>query len=162
MPSDSTTTVAPAQPGTKAATTTYGARRGTAMPRAVLERTHTMTTPRRSQPVPPSGPQRPAPPVPALTRAFALLGEDWNGLIIAALAKGAADFAQVRERVPGISDRVLADRLQGLTTVGLVTRTVDPGQPPRTHHALTSHGNAFLIPLASLAVWAQDHLPDPR
>lgn len=118
-----------------------------------------MTTPRRAQLAHrPESPRLPEPLV-AATRAFALLGKRWNGLILAALAKGPADFAQLRERVPGISDRILADRVQELTTVDLVTRTVQPGPPPRTRYTLSPHGNAFLIPLASLIVWAEDHLP---
>jgi hypothetical protein len=78
-----------------------------------------MTTPHFSQPT--SYPERPQPaqPDPALARAFALLGEPWNGLIIATLARGPVDTAQMRERVPGISDDTLADRLQDLTTVDL-------------------------------------------
>lgn len=56
---------------------------------------------------------------------------------------------------------MLADRLQELITVDLVTRTVQPGPSPGTHqYSLTPHGNAFLIPLAALDVWAEDHLPD--
>ncbi|NEA67056.1 helix-turn-helix domain-containing protein [Streptomyces sp. SID12488] len=117
------------------------------------------TTPQRSQPDPRFEPSQQAQPDPALIRAFALLGEPWNGLIIAALAKGPAGFAQVRERVPGISDDTLADRLRHLTTVDLVTRTARPGPPPHSRYALAPHGNAFLIPLAALTVWAQDHLP---
>ncbi|WP_327429656.1 winged helix-turn-helix transcriptional regulator [Streptomyces sp. NBC_01236] len=104
---------------------------------------------------------RPEPPpaIAALTRAFALLGKRWNGLVLAALAKGPAGFGQVRERVPGISDRMLADRLHELATAGLLTRTVHPGPPARSQYALTAHGRAFLIPLAALAYWAEDHLP---
>lgn len=128
------------------------------MPRAVPERTH------HDHPTPPSGgtpvrPPQPTGPPPAATRAFALLGRRWNGLILAALAKGPADFAQVRERVPGISDRMLAQRLRELTAVGLVARNVLPGPSSRTQYTLSPHGNAFLIPLAALLVWAEDHLP---
>ncbi|MFE9598178.1 winged helix-turn-helix transcriptional regulator [Streptomyces hokutonensis] len=93
------------------------------------------------------------PPVEALTHAFALLGRRWSGLVLAALAKGPAGFGEVRERVPGISDRMLADRLHELAAAGLLTRT-----PQRSSYALTSHGDAFLIPLAALAVWAEEHL----
>jgi DNA-binding HxlR family transcriptional regulator len=118
-----------------------------------------MTTPQRSQPARRPEPQQPAGPVPALARAFGLLGRGWTGLILAALAKGPIGFDQVRERVPGISDSMLVDRLQELTTVDLVTRTVRPGPPTRTLYALTPHGNAFLIPLAALLVWAEEHLP---
>ncbi len=115
-----------------------------------------------TSPQPPQRLRAPQPfqPDPALTRAFALLGEPWNGLIIAALAKGPADFAHVRGRVPGISDDTLTDRLRDLITLDLVIRTVRTGgPPPRSRYALAPHGNAFLIPLAALTVWAQDHLP---
>ncbi|QUW84286.1 helix-turn-helix transcriptional regulator [Streptomyces mirabilis] len=101
----------------------------------------------------------PSPTIPALTRAFALLGKRWNGLVLAALATGPAGFGEVRERVPGISDRMLADRLHELAVAGLLTRTVHHGPPLRSSYALTPHGNAFLIPLAALAVWAEEHLP---
>jgi DNA-binding HxlR family transcriptional regulator len=101
----------------------------------------------------------PSPTIPALTRAFALLGKRWNGLVLAALAAGPAGFGEVRERVPGISDRMLADRLHELAVAGLLTRTVHHGPPLRSSYALTPNGNAFLIPLAALAVWAEEHLP---
>ncbi|PBD01469.1 HxlR family transcriptional regulator [Streptomyces sp. Ag82_O1-15] len=73
----------------------------------------------------------PSPTIHALTRAFALLGKRWNGLVLAALAQGPAGFGEVRERVPGISDRMLADRLHELPVAGLLTRTV---QPSTTDH----------------------------
>ncbi|KPH98584.1 transcriptional regulator, HxlR family [Actinobacteria bacterium OK006] len=101
----------------------------------------------------------PSPTIRALTHAFALLGKRWNGLVLAALAQGPAGFGEVRERVPGISDRMLADRLHELAVAGLLTRTVHHGRPLRSQYALTAHGNAFLIPLAALAVWAEEHLP---
>ncbi|MFI9169626.1 winged helix-turn-helix transcriptional regulator [Streptomyces lincolnensis] len=118
-----------------------------------------MTTQKHSQPAHRSQPPLPARSNPALTRAFELLGGPWNGPIIAALAWGPADFAQVRERVPGISDETLAARLHDLAAVGLITWIARPGPPPHGEYALTAHGNAFLIPLAALTVWAQDHLP---
>lgn len=87
-----------------------------------------------------------SPTIAALTRAFALLGKRWNGLVLAALAKGPGGFGEVRERVPGISDRMLAERLHELAVAGLITRTVHHGPPLRSSYALTPHGNAFLIP----------------
>ena len=118
-----------------------------------------MTTPQRAQPAHRSELPRLPEPLQAVARAFALLGKRWNGLIIAALAKGPADFTQIREQVPGISDRMLADRLRELTAVDLVARTAEPDTARRTHYTLSRHGNAFLIPLASLTMWAEDHLP---
>ncbi|MFK0150679.1 winged helix-turn-helix transcriptional regulator [Streptomyces sp. NPDC090493] len=96
---------------------------------------------------------------PAISRAFALLSNGWNGLILMALAKGPADSAQIRERIPGISSRTLARRLRELTAIDLVTEDVRPEPSSRTRYALSPHGSAFLIPLAVLFLWAEDHLP---
>ncbi|MFE2068920.1 winged helix-turn-helix transcriptional regulator [Streptomyces sp. NPDC059467] len=118
-----------------------------------------MTTPHRPQPARRSEHPQPTESSPAITRAFALLSRRWNGLILMALAKGSADFAQIRERVPGISDRMLAQRLQELTAIDLIVQDDRPGLPSRSRYALSPHGNAFLIPLAILFLWAEDHLP---
>jgi DNA-binding HxlR family transcriptional regulator len=118
-----------------------------------------MTTPQHRQPARRSQHSQSTDSSPAITRAFALLSRRWNGLVLMALAKGPADFAQIRERVGGISDRMLAQRLQELTAVGLVARNVQPGPSSRTHYALSPHGNALVLPLTALLVWAEDHLP---
>ena len=119
-----------------------------------------MTTPQRPQPVRRSEHPRSTDGSPAITRAFTLLSRRWNGLILMALAKGPADLAQIRERVPGISDRMLAQHLQELTAIDLIAQDVRrPGLPSRTRYALSPHGKAFLIPLAVLFLWAEDHLP---
>ncbi|MGY4922246.1 winged helix-turn-helix transcriptional regulator [Streptomyces sp. 900105755] len=106
-----------------------------------------------------TGHPRSADTSPAITRAFALLSNGWNGLILMALAKGSADSAQIRERVPGISSRLLARRLRELSAMDLVTQDVRPGPSSRTRYALSPHGKALLIPLAVLFLWAEDHLP---
>jgi DNA-binding HxlR family transcriptional regulator len=136
----------------------YCARCRTVMPSACRERTAIINSPRSAQQEPRTDAQRLPESLLAADRAFALLGRRWNSLIIAALAKGPADFTQVRDRIPGISDRMLAERLRELATVGLVARTDPPGPSSRTLYALSPHGDAFLIPLASVIVWAEGHL----
>jgi DNA-binding HxlR family transcriptional regulator len=118
-----------------------------------------MPTPQNPRPAPRTEHPQCADASPAITRAFALLSKDWNGLILMALAKGPADVAQIRERVPGISNRMLTQRLQELTAIDLVAQDVRPGLSTRTRYVLSPHGNAFLIPLAVLFLWAEDHLP---
>ncbi|MGW1987379.1 winged helix-turn-helix transcriptional regulator [Streptomyces collinus] len=118
-----------------------------------------MTTPQHPQPVRRFEHPQSADGSPAITRAFALLSRRWNGLILMALAKGPADFAQMRERVPGIGDRMLAQRLRELTAIDLITQDMRHGLSSRTRYALSAHGKAFLVPLAVLFLWAEDHLP---
>ncbi|MEV5959175.1 helix-turn-helix domain-containing protein [Streptomyces sp. NPDC051987] len=118
-----------------------------------------MPTPQNPRPAPrPENPQS-ADASPAITRAFALLSKGWNGPILMALAKGPADVAQIRERIPDVSNRMLSRRLQELTAVDLVTQETWPGLPSRPRYALSPHGKALLIPLAVLFLWAEDHLP---
>ncbi|WP_052768695.1 winged helix-turn-helix transcriptional regulator [Streptomyces humi] len=118
-----------------------------------------MTTPQHPQPARRSEHPQSTDTSPAITRAFALLSRRWNGLILMALAKGPADFAQIRERVPGVSEPMLARRLRELTEIDLVTQDVRPRLESRTSYTLSPHGKAFLIPLAILFLWAEDHLP---
>ncbi|MFD3586981.1 winged helix-turn-helix transcriptional regulator [Streptomyces sp. NPDC058683] len=129
------------------------------MARAVPERIHTMPAPQHPQPARRTAHPQSTDTSPAITRAFTLLSRRWNGLILMAMAKGPAEFAQIRDRVPGISNRMLAQRLQELTAIDLVTQDTGPGVSSRTRYALSPHGSAFLIPLAVLFFWAEDHLP---
>ncbi|MEU6236094.1 helix-turn-helix domain-containing protein [Kitasatospora sp. NPDC047058] len=74
----------------------------------------------------------------ALTRVFSLLGKRWTGLILAVLThNGPAYFSELRRAVPGISERMLSDRLTELADAGLVLRRVDEGPPLRVSYRLS-------------------------
>ncbi len=57
-----------------------------------------------------------------VTRVFGLFGKRWTGLIVATLMNGGGNFAELRRAIPGISERMLSDRLSELAAVGLVSR----------------------------------------
>ena len=69
-----------------------------------------------------------------------------------------ARFNQLLAGIPGISDRVLTERLRELETEGLVERLVDPGPPVRVSYRLTSRGRALEPVLAAVADWAESWL----
>ncbi|MEU1508704.1 helix-turn-helix domain-containing protein [Kitasatospora sp. NPDC005748] len=97
----------------------------------------------------------------ALTRVFTLLGKRWTGLIVATLTNnGPGYFSELRRAVPGISERMLSDRLTELAEAGLVLRQVDEGPPLRVSYRLTEAGAALRPALTELAVWADRYLPD--
>ncbi|AXK37311.1 transcriptional regulator [Streptomyces armeniacus] len=98
-------------------------------------------------------------PEPAITRVFQMLGKRWTGLIIAALMNGPGHFAELRRAVPGISERMLSDRLSELAALDLVTREVDAGPPLRVSYRLTDAGAALRPAMAELTRWAVEHLP---
>jgi DNA-binding HxlR family transcriptional regulator len=94
-----------------------------------------------------------------MTRVFALLGKRWTGLIVAALMPHPAHFVDLRRAIPGISERMLSDRLTELAAAGLVLREVNEGPPLRVTYRLTDAGAALDPALQELAAWAKVHLP---
>ncbi|MFB7497923.1 winged helix-turn-helix transcriptional regulator [Streptomyces sp. NPDC056161] len=95
-----------------------------------------------------------------ITRVFQLLGKRWNGPIVAVLVERPTYFAELRRAIPGISERMLSDRLAELGAAGLVLREVDEGPPLRVSYRLTESGAALGPALRQLGAWAKAHLPD--
>ena len=62
--------------------------------------------------------------------------------IVAVLVEQPAYFADLRRAVPGISERMLSDRLTELGAAGLLVREVDEGPPLRVAYRLTESGAA--------------------
>ncbi|MET7639207.1 helix-turn-helix domain-containing protein [Streptomyces sp. NPDC005438] len=88
-----------------------------------------------------------------------MLGKRWTGLILAALMSGPGHFAELRRAIPGISERMLSDRLTELAALGLVVREVDGGPPLRVRYQLTDAGVALRPAMTELTRWAEAHLP---
>ncbi len=97
-----------------------------------------------------------------ITRVFQLLGKRWTGPIVSVLVTQPAHFADLRRAIPGISERMLSDRLSELGTAGLVVRQVDEGPPLRVSYRLTEAGAALEPALQELGEWAKKHLPATR
>ncbi|WP_406439178.1 helix-turn-helix transcriptional regulator [Streptomyces sp. NBC_00631] len=95
-----------------------------------------------------------------ITRVFQVLGKRWNGPILSVLMDRPAHFTTLRRAIPGISERMLSDRLAELGAAGLVVREVDEGPPLRVSYRLTAAGAALEPALKTLGEWARDHLPD--
>src|SRR5258707_5257151 len=76
-------------------------------------------------------------------RAIELIGKRWTGAVVKALLPGPARFNQLLAGIPGISDRVLTERLRELESEGIAERLVDPGPPVRVSYRLTSRGRAL-------------------
>jgi DNA-binding HxlR family transcriptional regulator len=87
-------------------------------------------------------------------RAIELIGKRWSGAVVRALLPQPARFNQLLAGIPGISDRVLTERLRELESEGIVERLVDPGPPVRVSYRLTSRGRALEPALAAVNDWA--------
>jgi DNA-binding HxlR family transcriptional regulator len=67
---------------------------------------------------------------------------------------GPVRFNQLLTGIPGISDRVLTERLRELENEGIVERLVDPGPPVRVSYQLTARGRDLRPVMASVDTWA--------
>jgi len=88
-------------------------------------------------------------------RVFRLVGKRWTLPILAALMHGPARFSEVARAVPGLSERVMSERLQELCEARLVVREVDAGPPLGTRYRLTPLGERLRPAVESLLEAAQ-------
>ncbi|MET7785274.1 helix-turn-helix domain-containing protein [Streptomyces sp900116325] len=95
-----------------------------------------------------------------ITRVFELFGKRWTGPIVSVLMQRPVHFADLRRAIPGISERMLSDRLSELGAAGLVVREVDEGPPLRVSYRLTQAGAAMEPALKELALWSKTYLAD--
>ena len=96
------------------------------------------------------------------TRAFDIIGRRWTGAILRALMSGFTRFSELSRGIPGLSDRLLSERLKELEIEGLVVRTVTPSTPVRIEYTLTEMGAALLPALVAVEEWAQAWLTPGR
>ena len=72
-----------------------------------------------------------------------VVGCKWSAAIVAALARGVHRPGQLERFIPGISTKVLTERLRRMLAYGLITRTEYPELPLRVEYRLTSIGESL-------------------
>ena len=95
---------------------------------------------------------------PTYHRAIELIGRRWTGAILRAMLSGEARFSEIAAAVPGLSDRLLSERLKELEAEGIVRRTVVPSTPVRVDYALTDMGLALNEVIVAVSHWAEHWL----
>src|SRR2546426_12170309 len=93
-----------------------------------------------------------------LSRVFALLGKRWSGVIIGLLLQGPARSAVLARTIPGISERMLSDRLAELSEAGVGGRQVLDGPPLAVVYQLTDSGRALGPGMLRLGEGAEGYL----
>lgn len=84
----------------------------------------------------------------------------WGVLVLAALSERTYRFSELRRRVDGVSEKMLAQTLQTLEHDGFVLRQAFPVIPPHVEYSLTELGREAAELVVQLAVWAQRRMPD--
>ena len=74
---------------------------------------------------------------PRYHHAVELIGRRWSGAIIRAMLGGVTRFSELAQIVPGLSDRMLSERLKELDGEGIVERRVFAETPVRIEYSIT-------------------------
>ncbi|MFI5931783.1 winged helix-turn-helix transcriptional regulator [Actinoplanes sp. NPDC051494] len=91
------------------------------------------------------------------------VGDKWTSMAVKVLAEafpGEVRFAELRRRMPGISQKMLSVTLRGLTRDGLVARRVEDTVPPSVYYRVTALGHSLDGPLAALRDWAEENMSE--
>lgn len=92
---------------------------------------------------------------PRFQYAIELIGRRWLGAIVRVLVGGPARFNEILAAIPGLSDRLLTERLRELEREGLVARTVAPDRPIRVSYELTERGRSLDTIIEQIGGWAE-------
>ena len=81
----------------------------------------------------------------------------WGSLTLGALYDGTFRFNELRRRVDGVSEKMLAQTLQLLERDRLVHRDARPVIPPHVDYRLTDHGRELVELMMPLMRWVVAH-----
>ncbi len=88
-----------------------------------------------------------------LARALDVVGKRWSLLIVRELLLGPARYTELAAALSGVATNLLADRLRGLVSVGVVERRLDPDSNGVVY-ALTPWGAQLREPIDALVRWS--------
>jgi DNA-binding HxlR family transcriptional regulator len=83
----------------------------------------------------------------------------WGVLVLVALLEGTHRFSELRRRIDGVSEKMLAQTLQQLEADGFVDRVSHPVVPPHVEYSLTPLGAGIGAQVEALTDWIETNLP---
>ena len=86
-----------------------------------------------------------------------LIGNKWKLLIIRNLLDRPQRFTELKNGVPGISQKVLTDNLRAMESDGIASREVFAEVPPRVIYSLTDIGQSLLPIIDAMADWGNSY-----
>lgn len=83
----------------------------------------------------------------------------WGVLTLVLLLQRTHRFSELRRRIGGVSEKMLAQTLQTLESDGFVVRVALPVIPPHVEYSLSPMGREMATHVAALAEWIERSLP---
>jgi DNA-binding HxlR family transcriptional regulator len=98
---------------------------------------------------------------------LSVLGGKWTPLVLWELRDETLRFGELQRRIPGITKKMLSQRLQELEDDGVVHREAYAEVPPRVEYSLTEFGQTLRPVLDAMCEWGTTYLdrvaaPSPK
>ncbi|NNH34692.1 transcriptional regulator [Acinetobacter terrestris] len=84
----------------------------------------------------------------------------WSVLVLRCLSDGVHRFSELKQRIEGVSEKMLAQTLKVLEKDGFLIRTVYPVVPPKVEYQLTILGAQAAEKMTLLTGWIERNLPE--
>ena len=84
----------------------------------------------------------------------------WSVLVLRCLSEGVHRFSELKQRIEGVSEKMLAQTLKVLEKDGFLIRTVYPVVPPKVEYQLTILGAQAAEKMTLLTGWIERNLPE--
>lgn len=94
-----------------------------------------------------------------LTTAIRMIEGKWKVDILCELETAARRFGRLKQSIPAISEKMLAQQLRELEADGLVNRTVYPESPAKVVYSLTERGVSLNAATIALCLWGEQSTP---
>ena len=90
-----------------------------------------------------------------------VLSGKWKVLVVWHLGFRARRFAELRDLLPGVSEKVLTAQLRQLENDGVIQRKIKSSVPPQVTYYLTKAGNELIPMMTELCHWGTRNLGIP-
>ena len=81
------------------------------------------------------------------------IGRKWIGIIVYTLMSGPKRYHEILTAIPGISDRLLTDRLNELVKAGIVVKKYIDSSKKKVEYQLTPSGEALKEVILAIHNW---------
>lgn len=89
--------------------------------------------------------------------ALRVIGGKWKTSLLWELHLGPHRFAELRDRLPGVSEKVLTQQLRQMEADGLITRRDYREVPPRVEYSITPLGLSLNDAVTAMSAWGKRH-----
>jgi DNA-binding HxlR family transcriptional regulator len=93
-----------------------------------------------------------------LTAAIAATGGKWKMILVFWLAEAPRHFGELRQLMPSITQKVLAEQLRELMADEIVQRQRTGPVPAPVRYSLTEYGRSLMPIVESVRRWGRGHI----